>query len=109
MGSIRMTTSRIPKAIREQTWIRYIGAKFTAKCHVDWCRNKITPFTFEVGHNIPVSKGGRTNIGNLRPICPSCNRSMSNKYTIEEFSMLSGKAFRKRGMKLSILIAPDYC
>lgn len=82
-------TIKIPKAIREQTWIRYNGVKFTAKCYVAWCVNRITPFTFEVGHNIPSSKGGETVIDNLRPICSSCNRSMGNKYTIDEFSKLS--------------------
>lgn len=81
--------SRIPKAIREQTWIRYNGEKYNAKCHVLWCQNNITPFIFEVGHNIPQSKGGCTEISNLRPICSSCNKSMGNKYTIDEFSTLS--------------------
>jgi 5-methylcytosine-specific restriction endonuclease McrA len=80
---------RIPKAIREQTWIRYNGDEFSAKCKVRWCQNRVTPFNFEVGHNIPASKGGENNIDNLRPICPSCNRSMGNKYTIDEFSKLS--------------------
>lgn len=84
-----LSRTSIPKALREQTWLRYNGSKFTAKCNVDWCTNKITPFTFEVGHNVPVSKGGTTDIDNLRPICPGCNRSMGNKYTIDQFSQLS--------------------
>lgn len=79
---------RIPKAIREQTWLRYNGENYKAKCTVTWCTNIITPFTFEVGHNIPESKGGPTEIGNLRPICPNCNRSMGTS-TIDEFSQLS--------------------
>jgi 5-methylcytosine-specific restriction endonuclease McrA len=78
----------IPKAIREQTWLRYNGENYKAKCTVTWCTNIITPFTFEVGHNIPESKGGPTEIGNLRPICPNCNRSMGTN-TIDEFSKLS--------------------
>ena len=55
----------------------------------------ITPFNFEVGHNIPESKGGATDINNLRPICSKCNRSMGDDYTIDEFSALS-----KRSSKL---------
>lgn len=86
---ITLARTSIPKAIREQTWIRYNGANFEAKCNVAWCQNIITPFTFEVGHNIPVSRGGDTNIDNLRPICTGCNRSMGNRYTIDEFSKLS--------------------
>ena len=84
-----LARASIPKAIRENTWIRYNGRKFECKCHVAWCQNIITPFTFEVGHNIPVSRGGETNIDNLRPICSSCNKSMGNRYTIDEFSQLS--------------------
>jgi len=85
----------IPKAIREQTWVQYNGNAFLAKCHVAWCENTISPFTFEVGHNIPFSLGGETNISNLRPICSGCNKSMGNKYTIDEFSKLSDKVPRK--------------
>jgi hypothetical protein len=39
-----------------------------------------------VGHNIPESKGGKTTINNLIPICGDCNRSMGDRYTIDEFS-----------------------
>ena len=82
-------TARIPKALREQVWLKYSGANFLTQCNVAWCSNKITPFVFEVGHNIPSSKGGLTSIDNLRPICSSCNKSMGNRYTIDEFSRLS--------------------
>ena len=43
----------------------------------------ITPFTFEVGHNIPESKGGTLSI------CSRCNKSMGDSYTIDEFSKIS--------------------
>jgi hypothetical protein len=46
----------------------------------------MTPFLFEVGHNVPESKGGATDINNLRP---KCNKSMGDEYTIDEFSALS--------------------
>lgn len=81
--------AQIPKAIREQTWIHYNGTKYIVKCTVQWCSNKITPFNFEVGHNIPSSKGGLTSIENLRPLCSACNKGMGNRYTIDEFSKLS--------------------
>lgn len=80
---------KIPSALRQQVWLEFCGSEhFKQKCFVKWCKNIITPFTFEVGHNIPESKGGSTDISNLRPICSSCNKSMSNNYTIDEFSML---------------------
>ena len=82
----------IPKALREQVWIVHIGRVFEQKCKVKWCENKITPFDFEVGHNVPVSKGGTNDIDNLRPICSKCNKSMGDNYTIDEFSDLSNRA-----------------
>jgi 5-methylcytosine-specific restriction endonuclease McrA len=80
---------KIPKALKEQVWLKYNGNKFNGVCAVRWCTNIITPFTFETGHNIPESKGGATDIGNLRPICSKCNKSMGDSYTIDEFSQLS--------------------
>ena len=80
----------IPGALREQVWLLYCGEKhFKHKCHVTWCENIMTPFMFEVGHNVPESKGGTLDIDNLRPICAKCNRSMGDQYTIDEFSQLS--------------------
>ena len=81
--------SKIPKAIREQVWLTFIGKKFEHKCFVNWCENKMTPFSFECGHNIPESKGGSLDIDNLRPICSNCNKSMGNVYSIDDFSELS--------------------
>ena len=76
---------KLPKAVREQVWLMYIGKKFENKCYVTWCNNNINVFNFHVGHNIPKSKGGSMKIENLRPICSSCNLSMGNKYTIDEW------------------------
>lgn len=85
--------TKIPGALRQQVWIEFCGTEyFKHKCYIRWCKNLMTPFTFEVGHNIPESKGGSTEICNLRPICSSCNKSMSNTYTIDEFSRLSSSA-----------------
>jgi 5-methylcytosine-specific restriction endonuclease McrA len=83
---------RIPGAMREQVWIAVCGDYyFKRKCLVSWCENVMTPFNFEVGHNIPESKGGSNDISNLRPICFKCNRSMGDDYTIDEFSNLSSR------------------
>ena len=77
---------RIPISLKQNVWVRYNGEIYKAKCNVEWCENHITPFTFEAGHNIPESKGGETSLDNLRPICSSCNKSMGNRYTIQEYS-----------------------
>ena len=79
----------IPLALRQQVWKTYVGEKFASKCLVGWCTNQITAFEFDVGHNLPESKGGTLDISNLRPICHKCNISMSNNYTIDEWNKLS--------------------
>ena len=78
----------IPKALREQVWITSFGKVFEHKCYVNWCSNVIDVFSFESGHNIPESKGGLTVLENLKPICSRCNKSMNDKYTIDEFNKL---------------------
>lgn len=81
----------LPKALREQVWKNYYGETFGKKCYVKWCENMISPFNFEVGHNVPRSKGGSDSLDNLRPICSNCNKSMGDRYTIDEFSSLSDR------------------
>ena len=97
-----MTTRKatIPKALREHVWRVYNSTNFSAKCYIQWCSNIVTPFNFEVGHNVPESKGGTLDISNLRPICASCNRSMGNAYTIDEFSALSAPPQPRRRRRL---------
>ena len=77
--------SSVPKAVREQVWLRQNGPEFSAKCAVSWCENTISVFDFTVGHNIPRSKGGKDTLDNLKPICSRCNTSMGNHYTIDEW------------------------
>ena len=78
----------IPKAIREQCWIQIFGKEFEHKCYISWCENNITVFDFHVGHDKPESHGGTLDIANLKPICARCNLSMSNNYTIGQWSAL---------------------
>jgi hypothetical protein len=80
---------KIPKALREQVWLTHIGKKYESKCHISWCNNTITVFDFQSGHNFPESKGGATELSNLRPICSRCNLSMGDSYTIDEWVKLS--------------------
>jgi 5-methylcytosine-specific restriction endonuclease McrA len=80
----------IPKALKEQVWLKWCGEQFSHKCTVTWCSNKITVFDWEAGHNIPESKGGSTTLTNLQPICGRCNKSMGNQYSINEWNKLGG-------------------
>ena len=79
----------VPKAMREQIWLRDFGKAFEAKCKTTWCHNKINVWDFHAGHNIPDSKGGATEPSNLVPICNRCNLSMSNNYSFDEWSAKS--------------------
>lgn len=79
---------KIPSALREQVWIQKAGRVFEKKCSVVWCENNITVYDFQCGHNIPESKGGKTTLENLEPICIRCNLSMSDKYSIDEWNAL---------------------
>jgi 5-methylcytosine-specific restriction endonuclease McrA len=76
---------RIPAALREQVWLKGMGRVFEGKCPTVWCTNTITVFDFESGHCIPESKGGKTVLENLIPLCSRCNKSMSNTHTFDEW------------------------
>ena len=86
----------IPKAVREQCWLTTVGKKYESKCYVRWCKNTMTVFDFHVGHDKPESKGGTLDIENLKPICARCNLSMSDNYTIQEWTELSPEKEKKR-------------
>lgn len=79
----------IPVALREQVWITACGRVFEHKCITPWCKNIITVFDFESGHDIPESKGGPTTLENLVPLCRRCNNSMGDRYTFAEWSRLT--------------------
>ena len=85
----KIRKANIPKAIREQVWLKSFGKIYENACYVHWCENIINVFDFHVGHDVPESKGGSLNINNLKPICARCNYSMSDNYTIQEWQKLS--------------------
>jgi hypothetical protein len=67
--------SSIPKARRDQLWIKHFGTSYSGQCLI--CEKEFTIVdNWEAGHVVPSSKGGSDNLDNLRPICRDCNRSM---------------------------------
>ena len=82
----------IPKAVREQIWLREYGKAFEGKCKTPWCENKINVWDFHAGHNIPDSKGRSVDPNNLMPICSRCNLSMSDTYTFQQWAALGSPA-----------------
>lgn len=81
-----MRKAVIPKALREQVWLKGIGKQYEGKCTTTWCTNIMTVFDFQVGHRVPESKGGATTIDNLTPLCSRCNLSMGSQYTTDEWN-----------------------
>ena len=87
----KYTKESIPKRIREMVWNTHNGEEYKKKCYVKWCNNQVNVFNYQVGHDIPESKGGTLDLHNLKPICGSCNQSMGNRYTIQEWNLLVDK------------------
>jgi len=83
---MRFFSTQIPRAVREQLWLKTFGEKFSAKCEIKWCKNRVNVFDFTAGHNLPKSKGGSNKLNNLHVICSRCNLSMGNRYTIDEWN-----------------------
>ena len=77
---------KIPRAVREAVWLHHCGRRFERRCLTPWCKNSITVFDFQTGHNIPESKGGTMTLDNLIPLCSRCNLSMGNQYTFQEWA-----------------------
>lgn len=93
----------IPKRIRELVWTTHNTEVFSNKCYVSWCNNIINVFNFQVGHDIPESKGGTLDIDNLKPICGNCNLSMSNNYSIKEWSnLIKNKSISDNNKPISV-------
>lgn len=85
---IKKNKEKIPAALRNSTWVTYMGNIAEGKC----CCCKIATIwigNFECGHVVAESKGGKTSIGNLRPVCGGCNKSMGVR-NMEEFMQSSG-------------------
>lgn len=100
------TTTWIPNPIRRDLSIRSKGL-------CEMCKEKAKSFkqdrwgilrfydqdakSFEVDHILPIYKGGKTDMGNLRLVCRKCNRSRKRK--TEEYEQVTNeiiKSFTKQ-------------
>ena len=58
-------------------WEKNIGKVYYAKCQTKWCNTIIRARDkWHASHNIPESKGGTTDLSNLRVCCSNCNLKM---------------------------------
>jgi len=64
----------ISQTLRTEVWKKYNGRKWKGKCYT--CPRKLEYDNFHCGHDIAVSKGGKTTLDNLFPICAPCNNKM---------------------------------
>lgn len=84
-----MLKKKIPKALRLAVWSTYVGLDRGSM----WClcckSTKIYQMNFEAGHVKAESKGGATDLANLRPICGVCNKSMGTR-DMHQFIMEHG-------------------
>jgi len=68
----------------------WVGEEYKSKCFIPMCNETLTANGgWHMGHMVASSKGGLTEISNMRPICGSCNSSMGTK-SIEEFTSEMG-------------------
>lgn len=63
----------ITKEIRERVWRKY-NRGFRGRCFV--CKDSLDHSKFHIGHVKSRANRGLNKIGNLRPICSSCNLGM---------------------------------
>ena len=98
-GTSASKRRKIPKGLKDDVWEKYNGKRYNGKCYV--CEKPITSRNFDVGHNKAVTKGGKTRLSNLRPICRKCNSSMGTM-SIERYKKKyygKGKKTTKRKSK----------
>ncbi|QYB17725.1 hypothetical protein PV-S19_0361 [Pacmanvirus S19] len=85
----KVAKKKISKALRTSVWDENGGKDLREmNCYIG-CGSKITFESFECGHDIAEAKGGKTELNNLFPICPNCNKSMGTK-SIDEFRLETG-------------------
>jgi len=92
-----MAKKKIPSALRNLVWVKYISE--TDRCGKCYCckTEKITTANFECGHIISENDGGLVNINNLRPICKNCNTSMGTMNMIDFMSTYFDKINHNNG------------
>jgi len=75
----KSTKKGISSTLKRLVWNRNIGEEIgKAKCSC--CKSTdITQTSFHCGHVVAESKGGPTQVNNLKPICQNCNSSMGTR------------------------------
>jgi hypothetical protein len=68
----------ISLALKKLVWDNHIGLDIGRTKCVCCKTSEIIQISFHAGHVIAESKGGKTDVSNLKPICQNCNCSMGS-------------------------------
>jgi 5-methylcytosine-specific restriction endonuclease McrA len=71
------------RALQNLNGIFYISQKEMIKLCNSPCVSCGDTANIEIDHIVPIIRGGRHSIGNLQPLCASCNRSKGSKLMAE--------------------------
>ena len=74
----------ISLALKKLVWDKHIGLDIGRTKCVCCKTSEIIQISFHAGHIIAESKGGKTDVSNLKPICQNCNCSMGS-INMDEF------------------------
>ena len=85
----------ISLALKKLVWDKHIGLDIGRTKCVCCKTSEITLISFHAGHIIAESKGGETNVNNLKPICQNCNCSMGSMNMDEFEKSFVGRKGRK--------------
>lgn len=85
----------ISKELSTMVWQKYHNVKLSEKCPIYGC-NRIMDIhisnSWQCGHIKSFNNGGETTIDNMKPICPDCNRKMSDMdWTEYEYVLMKKK------------------
>ena len=90
-------------------WRQYFST-CDGQCYI--CGYKITTCTFEAGHIIAEALGGKTALGNLRPICKTCNNCMGTRhmdeYKREQDEFRNGLNIDMKRIEQNIRLTDDF-
>lgn len=83
----KKTKAAIPKKVKTDVWNTYIGAEINKHRCLCCKKTLISNTDFDVGHVVSEAGGGTLEIGNLRPICSSCNHAMGTRNMVDFVKM----------------------
>lgn len=77
------------RALRKNNGAYKVTDRDVARLYASSCVACGSTDDITADHIIPLAKGGRHSIGNLQPLCRSCNSSKSDRLMVEWISILS--------------------